>query len=68
MTPVIQITESASPLNPPKARALLRRGWRRAFVTVLDSDTGEPVVSYLAYLPPATNIAALERMLALWAI
>jgi hypothetical protein len=33
---------------------------------VVDNDTGEKIVSYLVYLPPATNLEALERMLDLW--
>jgi hypothetical protein len=68
MKPGIFVTESASYNHPQKAGKLLKLGWRRGYITVVDDDTGEKIVSCLIYLPPATNREALERMLTLWTI
>ena len=68
MTPRINITESPCYRCSTATRKLLRKGWRRAVITVYDEETGDKIVSSLTYLPPATNKEALEHMFELWMV
>ena len=62
------VTEAPGYRHPAKAIALLKRGWKRCYVTIYDEETTDKVVACMVYLPPATNKEALERMLDLWSI
>lgn len=64
----IQVSECPGYRNSRKASSLLKRGWRRCFVTVYETQTGEKVVSNLVYLPPAANTEVLEKLMELWAV